>query len=97
MVKSTSADKVIPALAEIYNIYGNSKNQLSDKGLPFNSILIQKKKKEKKEFCQKHSINIQKTLPLHPSSNLVETFMKPLGKTMKIAHKDNTNDIIAKL
>ena len=84
----------------MYNNYGNSKNQLSDKGLPFNSILIQKKKKKKerkKEFCQKRSINIQKTLPLHPSSNPVETFMKPLGKTMKIAHKDNTNDIIAKL
>ena len=45
-----------------------------------------------KEFCQKRSINIQKTLPLHPSSNPVEAFMKPLDKTMKIAYKDNTTE-----
>ena len=38
-------------------------------------------------FCQKRSINMQKIPPLHPLSNLVETFIKPLGKTMKIAHK----------
>ena len=37
LVKSTSADKVIPALAEIYNDYANPENQLSDNGPPFKS------------------------------------------------------------
>jgi len=29
---------------------------------------------------------MQHSPPLHPSSNPAETFMRPLGKTMKIAH-----------
>ena len=37
LVSSTSADKVIPALAEIYDAYGNPDQQLSDNGSPFNS------------------------------------------------------------
>ena len=83
LVKSASADKVIPALSEIYNNYGNPENQLSDNGPPFNL-------KKMEAFCQKRSISMQKITPLHPSSNLVETFIKPLGKTMKIAHENNT-------
>ena len=59
-VKSTSPDKVIPTLAEIYNSYDNPKNQLSDNGLPFHS-------KKMETFCQKRSIIMQKILPLHPS------------------------------
>ena len=36
LVKSNNADKVIPALAEIYKNYGNPENQLSENGPPFN-------------------------------------------------------------
>ena len=36
LVKLTSAHKVIPALVEIYNNYGNSENQLSGNSPPFN-------------------------------------------------------------
>ena len=86
MVKSSNADKVIPALPEIYNNYGNPENQLSNNGPPFNL------KKKRKAFCQKHSINMQKIPPLHLSLNPAETFMKPLGKTMKIAHKNDTTE-----
>lgn len=33
---------------------------------------------------------MQRIQPLHLSLNPAETFMKPLGKTMKIAHKNDT-------
>ena len=37
-------------------------------------------------FAEKRGIHLQKIPPLHPQSNPAETFMRPLGKTMKIAH-----------
>ena len=36
-------------------------------------------------FAAKRDINVQKIPPLHAAANPSETFMKPLGKTMKIA------------
>ena len=36
-----------------------------------------------KRLSQKRSINIQNTPPLHPAANPAETFMKPLGETLK--------------
>ena len=44
-----------------------------------------------KDFAQKRNINIQNTPPLHPAANPVETFMKPLGKTMKIAQQERNS------
>lgn len=91
-VRSTSAAHVLPALGETYDLLGNPENQLSDNGPPFNSKAMQ-------TFADRRSINLQKTPPLHPSSNPVETFMKPLGKAMKIGHKNKTpeNQIISNL
>ena len=40
-------------------------------------------------LCEKPNINIQKILPLHPSYNPTETFIKPLVKTMKIPQNNN--------
>ena len=37
LVASTKASHVLPAMAEIYNSYGNPEHQLSDNGPPFNS------------------------------------------------------------
>lgn len=85
LVSSTSAKKVLPALEEIYDSYGNPCNQLSDNGSPFNSSEMMK-------FAQERDINLQKTPPLHPVSNPAETFMRPLGKTMKIAHYHKRNE-----
>ena len=79
IVSSTSADRVIPAMTEIYNSYGTPNVQLSDNGPPFNSRAM-------KRFADEHGIELEKIPPLHPSANPVETFMRPLGKTMKIAH-----------
>ena len=78
IVSSTKASKVIPALADIDNAYANPETQLSDNGPPFNSAAM-------KQFTENRAIK-QKNIPsLHPSSNPVETFMRPVGKTIKIA------------
>ena len=37
LVSSTKADKVIPALDEIYDVFGNPDTQISGNGPPFNS------------------------------------------------------------
>ncbi|CAB4011689.1 Transposon Tf2-9 poly [Paramuricea clavata] len=80
LVTSTKADKVLPALSEIYATYGNPEVQISDNGPPFNSAQVH-------DFATSKSIKLQKAPPLHPSSNPVETFMRPLGKAMKIAYQ----------
>ena len=83
LVTSTKADKVLPALSEIYATYGNPEVQISDNGPPFNSAQMH-------HFAANKSIKLQMAPPLHPSSNPVETFMCPLGKAMKIAHQTGT-------
>ena len=85
IVQSTKAEKVLHALIEIYDTYGNPRNQLSDNGPPFNS-------KAMEQFVQKRDINLEKTPPLHPQSNPIETFMKPLEKTMKTAYNNNHSE-----
>ena len=83
MVRSTSAPHVLPALADTYDLLGNPENQLSDNGPPFSSRAME-------AFAEKRSINLCKTPPLHPSANPSETFMKPLGKAIKIAVRNKT-------
>ena len=85
IVTSTKASSVIPALADIYNNYGNPETQLSDNGTPFNS-------KAMETFCNERNIQQEKIPPLHPSANPVETFMKTLGKSMKIAKRNNMSE-----
>ena len=82
---STGSNQVIPAFSDIYITYENPNNQLPDNGPPFKSSTM-------KNFAQKRSINIQNTPPLHPAANPVETFMKPLGKTMKIAQQERNSE-----
>ena len=81
LVASTSSKSVLPALGEAYDNLGNPMTQLSDNGPPFNSQAMQ-------VFAKQRSINLQKTPPYHPSANPAETFMKPLGKTLKIATRN---------
>ena len=85
LVTSTKASKVLPALGSIYDAYGNPKKQICDNGPPFNSQSMQ-------DFASTRGINIQHIPPLHPSANPAETFMRPLGKTMKIANFRNTSE-----
>ena len=85
IVTSTAANKVLPALAHIYDDYGNPGTQLSDNGPPFNS-------KAMDDFASQRHIQLQKIPPLHPSSNPVENFMRPLGKAMKISNFNKASE-----
>ena len=78
LVKSTKADAVIPVLEEIYDTYGNPDVQINDNGPPFSSNKM-------KKFALERDITLRNIPPLHPSSNPAETFMKTIGKGMKIA------------
>ena len=84
LVKSTGADKVLPALSDIYDAYGNPAKQISDNGPPFNSAAME-------TFADQRGVSLQKIPPLHPSSNPAEAFMRPLGKAMKIAHESKVS------
>ena len=84
LVKSTRAANVIPAMKDIYDNYGNPETQLSDNGPPFNSAAMD-------AFCKSRNIEMEKIPPLHPSANPAETFMRSIGKTMKISHQNNMN------
>ena len=55
LVSSTSADKVLPVLSEIYDNLGNPQNQISDNGPPFNS-------KAMDVFAEKRGIYLKKFL-----------------------------------
>ena len=79
LVRSTKADSVLPALFEIYGVYGNPQVQISDNGPPFNS-------KKMADFAKDRDITLRSTPPYHPNANPAETCMKPIGKAMKAAH-----------
>ena len=92
IVSSTKAAKVLPALADIYNTLGNPELQISDNGPHFNS-------KEMGDFAAKRNISLQKIPPFHPTANPVETFMRPLGKAVKITYHNRApeNDTLNQL
>ena len=92
LVRSTKAASVIPAMTEIYDNFGNPEVQLSDNGPPFNSSAME-------NFCKSRNIHTEKIPPLHPSANPAETFMKSVGKTMKIAahHHRSEKEALAHL
>jgi len=93
LVSSTSAEKVIPALQETYSYYGYPERQISDNGPPFNSFRM-------RDFAEKHNMKLQLNPPYHPSSNPVESFMRPVGKAMKIgrqlkhSEKDTLDEVL---
>lgn len=85
LVASTKVERVIPALEEIYDEYGYPENQISDNGPPFNS-------KKMKEFNESHGTAARFSTPHFPSQNPTETFMKTIGKTMKIDRHTSRNE-----
>ena len=85
LVSSTSAERVLPVIADIYDTFGNPRKQISDNGPPFNS-------KAMSNFAERRNIHLQKIPPVHPTSNPAETFMRLLGKAMKIAHASSTSE-----
>ena len=85
LVTSTKTDKVIPALDEIYGDYGYPAVQISDNGPPFNS-------QKMKQYTDSHSIKTRFATPYFPSQNPAETFMKTVGKAMKIANHSKESE-----
>ena len=92
LVRSTKAENVIPALADIYDAYGNPELQISDNGPPFNSHKMV-------EFARERDITLRHTAPYHPNANPAETCMKPIGKAMKLCHynKGSEKDALQKV
>ena len=78
VVRSTSAQHVLPALAAMYNNFGNPLQHTADNGLPFNG-------NEFRDFSAARGISIKHSYPHHPQGNEAECFMKPLGKAVKVA------------
>ena len=85
LVTSTKADKVLPALDEIYGDYGYPEVQISDNGPPFNS-------QKMKQYTDSHSIKTRFASPYFPSENPAETFMKTVGKAMEIANHSKESE-----
>ena len=79
LVSSTKASDVIPALDEVYGEYGFPERQISDNGPPFNSGAM-------KEYAKSHDIEARFSAPYTPNQNPAETFMKTVGKAMKVAN-----------
>ena len=85
LVRSTKAECVLPALANIYDCYGNPEVQISDNGPPFNSQKMAK-------FAKDRDIALRHTAPYHPNANPAETCMKPIGKAMKLCHYNKESE-----
>ena len=83
IVKSTSADPVIKAL-DIYTNFGTPRTHRTNNGPSFTS-------QQFKQYSDSKDIKHNKVYPYYPLANPVETFMKPLGKAMKIAHYEHQN------
>ncbi|CAF1038215.1 unnamed protein product, partial [Brachionus calyciflorus] len=77
IVTSTSANKVIPVLNEIFSVFGIPGVLKSDNGPPFNSH-------DFKKFSLEQGFKHKKITPLWPRSNgMCERFMRNLGKVMR--------------
>lgn len=88
IVASTKSTPVLNALDDIYMNYGNPERHRTDNGPPFNS-------QEFTDYSRQNGIQHTKVFPYHAQANPAETFMRPLGKAMKIAYNSNQNKTTA--
>ena len=82
VVRSTSAQHVLPALGATYNNFGNPLEHKADNGPPFNS-------QEFKDFSTARGISVKHSYPYHPQGKEAECFMRPLGKAVEVALDTN--------
>ena len=68
LVSSTKAEKVIPALKEIYSYYGNLEIQISDNGPLFSS-------KKMGAFANENNIKLKK---IDPTTSIIKILQKLL-------------------
>ena len=79
--KGTHAKATINALDEIFTNFGRPTRYRSDNGPPFNSV-------EFTSYMENIGASRDPSYPYRPQSNPVETWMKPLGKCLKIANRN---------
>ena len=79
VVRSTSAETVIPVVDNVFSLLGYPEIVKSDNGPPFNGHLW-------KAFMQENDIRHRKITPLWPQANAqAEAFNKPLMKAVRSA------------
>ena len=84
IVQNTAGRPVVKALDNIYTSYGMTEFHSTDNGPPFNSEHFER-------YSTYKGIKHIKSYPHHPQGNACETFMKPLGKTLKAAYFNRDN------
>ena len=82
--RDTTAKTTIATLDQIFTNFGRPIRYRSDNGPPFDS-------NEFKSYMKSIGVESDPSYPYHPQSNPVETWMKPLGKCLKIASKNHNN------
>ena len=82
--RDTIAKTTIATLDQIFINFGRPIRYRSDNGSPFDS-------NEFKSYMKSIGVESDPSYPYHPQSNPVETWMKPLGKCLKIASKNHNN------
>lgn len=78
-IKSVSFESVEPLLEKLFDLFGNPLVYKTDNGSPFQSSSFS-------QFCTKRGVSHRKVTPFWPRANSgVETFMKKLGKVLRVA------------
>ncbi|XP_064462470.1 uncharacterized protein K02A2.6-like [Ornithodoros turicata] len=79
-IRSTSTERVLPKLRQIFALFGTPDVVKPDNGPPFNS-------KDMSSFATELNFTHRKVTPYWPQANgTVERFMKPLVKLTQTAH-----------
>jgi hypothetical protein len=84
MRRGTTAKQTIEVMDRIFTNFGRPLRYRSDNGPPFSSEEFQR-------YMEEIGIERDLSYVYRPQSNPVETWMKPLGKCMKIASRNNRN------
>ena len=79
-----NAKSTIKAIDKIFTNFGRPSRYRSDNGPPFNSY-------EFASYMKDLNIQCNPSYPYRPQANPVETWMKPLGKCLKIANHNKTD------
>ena len=80
----TNAKITINVLDQIFTNFGRPSRYRSDNGPPFNSAAFT-------SYMENIGVTCDLSYPYRPQSNPVETWMKPLGKRLKIANRNKTS------
>ena len=84
--KGTSAKMTLDAIDNIFTNFGRPSRYRSDNGPPFSS-------EEFQSYMESRGVVKDLSYAYRPQSNPVETWMKPLGKCLKIANRNHKDKI----